>query len=416
MAFGTWVAGSFVIATFAAYWLAPARWRVPILIVASYVFYAWAFPPHAFLLAALTIATWWIGRGVASSASRRSWLVAGVTFTLVVLALFKYASMAVTTFNALSTRVNWLRLPLPAIAAPLGISFVTFALIHYLVEVYRGTPPLPLGEFLLYPAFFPTIVAGPIKRYPQFAEDIASVARPLDWNEVSYGIGRIIIGLAKKLIIADTVANLVGPLLNPARSAPFMVLVAIYAYAIQIYFDFAGYSDIAIGSARLFGFRILENFNWPYLRRNLAEFWSHWHISLTRFITEYVFIPLGGSRRGRLRTALNTLIAMTLSGLWHGAAWHFVAWGLWHGVGLVTVRWWRESLGWLRHRLGWFNRIVRHPFSHGVGYALGVLVTFNYVALGWVLFATSLKAAPVVYSKAWEAVVTIADKVMGRLA
>ncbi len=415
MAFGTWLAGIFVALTFAIYWLAPERFRVTILILASYVFYAWAFPPHALLLLGLTLASWWIGQRIASSANPRRWLTFGVAFTLLVLATFKYADMAVGTFNALSTRINWLRLPLPAIAAPLGISFVTFALIHYLVEVFRGTPALSLRDIVLYPAFFPTIVAGPIKRYPRFAEDLHSVARPLDWNSVSYGLGRIVVGLAKKLIIADTVANLVGPLYRPERAAPFMVLVAVYAYAFQIYFDFAGYSDMAIGTARLFGFSILENFNWPYIRRNLADFWAHWHMSLTRFITEYVFIPLGGSRCSRLKTARNTLIAMTLSGLWHGAAWHFVAWGLWHGVGLVVVRWWRESLGWARHRAAWFNRVARHPIGHGTGYAVGMFVTFNYVAFGWVLFATSLRSAVVVYTSVYENIVPMAEKVLGRL-
>lgn len=416
MAFGTWLAGIFVVLTFGVHWVSPPRWRVPVLIVASYVFYAWAFPPYALLLLALTLATWWIGWQMGASARPRRWLIAGIAFTLIVLGTFKYADFVVGTIDIFLKRLGWPLLPLPQLLAPLGISFVTFALIHYLVEVYRGTESLPLREFVLYPAFFPTVVSGPIKRYPQFAKDVLATARRLDWNDVAYGLGRILIGLAKKLVIADTLANLTSPLQHPTTGHPFMLFVAVYAFTFQIYFDFAGYSDMAIGTARLFGYRILENFNWPYLRRNLADFWGHWHISLTRFITDYIFIPLGGSRVGRIKTARNTIIAMTLSGLWHGAAWHFVAWGLWHGVGLVVVRWWREALGWMRHKMPRFNRIVRHPAGHAVGYGLGVLVTFNYVALGWVLFATGLRASLVTYERLWtEVFVPFAEKMLGRV-
>jgi len=402
VAFGTWVSTAYIALTFAVFWIAPARFRVWILIVASYGFYAWAFPPHALVLLALTVVTWWVGSRMTRSSQPHRWLTGGIVFTVFVLAAFKYADMLVGTFDAVAKRAGWPLLPLPHIVAPLGISFITFGLIHYLVEIYRGTPALSPRDFTLYPAFFPTVTAGPIKRYPQFAKDMGAMGGRIVWSDVSYGMSRILVGLVKKLVIADTLANLTGPLNHPRQAAPFMLLVAVYAYTFQIYFDFAGYSDIAIGIARLFGFSILENFNWPYIRRNLAEFWSNWHISLTRFITEYVFIPLGGSRCGRLKTARNTLVAMAVSGLWHGAAWHFVAWGLWHGVGLVVVRWWRELLGAMRRRAPWFNRIARSRAGHGFGYAVGMIVTFNYVALGWVLFATSLRSALVVYERLYE--------------
>jgi alginate O-acetyltransferase complex protein AlgI len=415
VAFGTWVSTAYITLIFAVFWIAPARWRVWVLLVASYVFYAWGFPAQTLALAGLTASTWWVTGRMARSSSPRSWLRGGVIFTVLVLAVFKYADMAVGTFDAIARRAGWPVLPLPHIVAPLGISFMTFALIHYLVEVYRGAPPLGLRDFALYPAFFPTVISGPIKRYPQFAEDVREIGGRIAWGDVSYGMSRILVGLVKKLVLADTLANLTGPLAHPRQGTAFMLAVAVYAYTFQIYFDFAGYSDMAIGISRLFGFSILENFNWPYVRRNLAEFWSNWHISLTRFITEYVFIPLGGSRCGRLKTARNTLIAMAVSGLWHGAAWHFVAWGLWHGIGLVIVRWWRELLGAMRRRLPWVNRIARSRSGHVVGYGLGMIVTFNYVALGWVLFATSLRSALVTYERLYDFGLRALSVVAGRI-
>lgn len=390
--------------TFVLHWLVPRSWRSALLLVASYVFYAWAFPIHAVLLVAITLGAWVIDRRLDQASNRRALTRLGVAGVLLMLGVFKYSGMAIFTVSALFGRLGIPTLDVPPIAAPLGISYVTFGLVHYLVERSRGNVRrLSLTDFALFVAFFPTIVAGPIKRVDTFAEDLAERRRMPDAGEVAYALARITVGLAKKLVVADTLAALVPPLREAAGQHPFTLLVAIYAYSFQIYFDFAGYSDIAIGVARLFGFRILENFNWPYLQRNIAEFWGHWHISLTKFITGYVFIPLGGSREGRWKTVRNTLIAMALSGLWHGAAWHFVVWGLAHGAALVVARWWREMVGALKRRSSGFARTAATPGGRVFGWVAGWALTFNFVTWAWVLFLLPLSDAAYVYRRviAW---------------
>ncbi len=378
----------------------PQRFRALELAVASYVFYAYATPAYAPLLLVLTVAVYFIGRAVRASAHPKRVLALGIVGVVAVLAVFKYADMAVITLNFFRHRLGIPPAPLPDIMVPLGISFVTFMLIHFLVEMYRkeAAAPTPV-EFAAYVSFFPTITAGPIKRYPEFVDNARERTSRPRLDDLAFGFGRIIIGLAKKLVVADTIYAAAKPLYQAKLADPVLLFVAIYAYTLYIYFDFAGYSDIAIGTARLFGYRILENFNWPYVRRNLAEFWRNWHMSLTRFITEYVFIPLGGSRVGRVRTAFNTLLAMAVSGLWHGAAWHFVVWGLWHGVGLVVARWWRELDGALKRRsAGWAGFAHVRPVRW-VSYGFGAFVTFNFVAWGWVLFALPLHEALTVYAR-----------------
>jgi alginate O-acetyltransferase complex protein AlgI len=204
---------------------------------------------------------------------------------------------------------------------------------------------------------------------------------------------RIVFGLVKKVVLADTVAGLTGQLMSGTITPISGLVLAIYAFTFQIWLDFSGYSDIAIGISRILGFKICENFDRPYLQPNIAEFWGHWHMSLTRFITEYIFIPLGGSRVGRLKTARNTMISMGLSGLWHGAAWHYVVWGLYHGVGLVTHRWFKETVGAAKHRWPAFAHTFRHPVPKHIAHWVAVFITFHFVAFGWVLFAVDLPTA-----------------------
>ena len=335
MSFGTWLFTAFVTLTVCAYWLVPRPVRPWLLLVASYVFYAWAFPSYAVLLAVITVLAWLVGNRAAQGSKR--WLTAGILGILGVLAVFKYSGMAITTWEVLVGRlgVSLPTPPVPEIVAPLGLSFITFGIIHYFVAVYRGAAPEHLRDFFLYVSFFPTVTLGPIKLYEPFDSDLNAQRRP-NRDEVAYAIWRITAGLAKKLVLAEALFPLVRPLYAPVpHKSVAVLLIAIYAYGLRLYFDFAGYSDIAIGISRLFGFKIIENFNWPYIRRNLGEFWRCWHASLTRFITQYIYIPLGGSRRGELNRARNVMIAFLASGLWHGADWHFVAWGAWHGVGLV---------------------------------------------------------------------------------
>ena len=390
MSLGTLLSFVLTASALLAYWTVPARLRPIVLVVASYAFYMWAFPAHAVLLLALTALTWFAGHVMRTrqADARLPLLGLGAGAALVVLAFFKYAAFATGVANSLLDRVGATALPIPAIAAPLGISFVTFGLIHYLVEMYRGDAEecSPL-EFAAYVSFFPTVVSGPIKRYPEFLEDMKATrgGRRVTREDVAYGLWRILLGAFRKFVVADTVGVLAAPLMAADTSTPLIVL-AVYAYTFKIYFDFAGYCDMAIGTARLFGFRIIENFDAPYLRRNISQFWRTWHYSLTRFITEYVYIPLGGSRVAWWRIALNTIIAMGLSGLWHGAAAHFIAWGLWHGAGLVVLRWWRTWTAHLKHRVPALHRFAESRPGAAASYAFGWAITFNFVAAGWVLF------------------------------
>ena len=372
------------------------RWREGILLAASLAFYSYGSIPYAAALVVLGLAVWRLG--LLAREGRRWALSTGVVLAVVVLGVFKYTGWAIGTFNATRAQLGMgPAVGVPALLVPLGISFIAFGLIHYLVEMWRGESPAPdVFEFLTYVFFFPTVVAGPIKRYPAFISDLRHPGA-LDWEGVRYGAMRVVFGLFKKIVLANTFAGLTGQLISGTVTPISGLIVAIYAFAFQIWLDFSGYSDIAIGISRMLGFRIIENFDWPYAQSNIAEFWSHWNMSLTRFIVEYVFIPLGGSRVGRWKTARNTLLAMLVSGLWHGASWHFVIWGLYHGVGLVVHRWFKESIGALKHRWPAFAHFFARPVTRKIAFGLGVVVTFNFVAFGWVFFAVDLKTAVIVY-------------------
>src|SRR6266704_2956076 len=241
---------------------------------------------------------------------------------------------------------------------PLGISFFTFEFIHYAVDRYRGkTTAGSFGDYMSFILFFPTMVAGPIKRYQDFRPKLLNPS--LDWDrDWQLGSTRILVGLAKKFVVADLLTAFTNHLTIPdiARAQRWVLPFWLLAYGMKIYFDFSAYSDIAIGSARLFGIRVPENFDWPYLQRNISEFWQHWHMSLYRWLVDYVFIPLGGSRTAQPRVYLNVLITMFLSGLWHGAGLNFVVWGLWHGMLLAGHRGWKA---WRERKAPTSN--IQHP-------------------------------------------------------
>jgi len=397
----------FTAALAALYFVVPRRFRVAYLGLASLVYYGWGRFFDLGVMVGLGLVTYVVGGRVraavvAEKPRRAKWLLAfGVVVNVVGLAAFKYAPMAVVTINAAINRFagGIEPLPLPHLVAPLGISFLAFVLIHYLAEMHRGeaAPATPV-EFVLWASFFPTVTNGPIRDYPTFAEDARESRRPTA-EDLAWGVGRIIVGLGKKFIIADAMDPLIVGLLNPGGAAAWGILIGIYAYAVKIYFDFSGYSDMAIGAARMFGYRVPENFDWPYLQRNISDFWAHWHMTLTRFITRYVFIPLGGSRVSRPRVAFNTMVAMGISGLWHGAAWHFVAWGLYHGVGLVANRFFREGVGRLKRRSPRVAAFFHHRPVHLAARALSVFVTFNFVAFGWVLFVLPISKALLAWQK-----------------
>jgi alginate O-acetyltransferase complex protein AlgI len=269
-----------------------------------------------------------------------SWLcIAGIVQTLIFLIIFKYWNFF-TGLLFTSSGKN----PLYWTGAflPLGISFFTFEFIHYAVDRYRGTTHAgTFTEYLTFIMFFPTMVAGPIKRYQDFLPKLRHPSRDwkLDWTQ---GGTRILAGLAKKFAVADLLTAFTNHLnyVDIAQAQRWVLPVWLLAYGMKIYFDFSAYSDIAIGSAQLFGIKVPENFDWPYLRTNIAEFWKHWHMSLYRWLVDYVFIPLGGSRTTPSRVYLNVMLTMLISGLWHGAALNFVVWGLWHGMLLCVHRLW----------------------------------------------------------------------------
>ena len=365
-----------VLLVFWALALTPA-WtlRKLVLLGASYLFYISWNPPFVLLLMFSTALDFVAARRMHAAATRggrRAWLLASLVGNLGVLAYFKYAAFAAASFAAL------VETPLvdPAffnVILPLGISFYTFQSLSYTIDVYRGAiPPHPsLLDFALYVAFFPQLVAGPIVRAAYF---LPQLARPtgIGGTATERALMLIALGLFKKVVCADVLGEYVDEVFAHVwRYRGINLLVAAYAYAFQIYFDFSGYSDMAIGLAGLLGFRIPINFRMPYAAQNPVEFWRRWHISLSTWLRDYLYIPLGGNRRGRARTYVNLMLTMLLGGLWHGAAWTFVVWGAYHGVLLAL------------HRLLFRGR-VRHESALAV---LGRrLATFHLVAAGFVIF------------------------------
>lgn len=387
MIFGEWTYGAFLVAAAILFRVLPAKARPWWLAACGLAFYAYYSPAFVWLLAGEIVVVYLLTRREAGSA----WAYAlALTVSIGVLALYKYGGLAGRTLQQASRGLALGTLPdFPALVLPLAISFFTFEFVHYVVDSRRGLlPEHRFEDFLAFMLFFPTMVAGPIKRFQDFQPQIALAHA--DASSVSEGGTRIAIGLAKKICIADTLTPLTSTLLSTASVAtarPIDIGIALLAFAAKIYMDFSGYSDIAIGSARLFGIRVPENFAWPYLRRNIAEFWRHWHMSLTSWITDYVYKPLGGNRRGLALTVTNVVIAMAVSGLWHGAQWHFLVWGLFHGSLLAAFRLW-EAL--LKRPLlaaapalgrGWLGAALRVG-----GAALGGIATFALVTLGWGLF------------------------------
>ena len=361
------------------YGLGP-RGRLGVLLVASVVFYgAWSVELLG-LIAISAAVDFACGLALGSARVRRRRLVlaASVITNLGILAYFKYAGFFVRNLQALlgdAVPGSVLEVVLPP-----GISFYTFQTMSYTIDVYRGQlrPTRSVARFFVYVAFFPQLVAGPIERAARLLPQIEQALR-IRFSAANLLVGtRLIVwGMFKKVVIADHCARLVEPVYaNPEAFDGWAIAVATYAFTLQIYCDFSAYSEIARGSARLLGITLMRNFDQPYLVRNVRDFWRHWHISLSEWFRDYVFVPLGGSRRGKARTLLNLTATMFLSGLWHGAAWNFVLWGLYHGVLLLVHALWsrRPGAGWIMARLG------------GVGRGLAWLCTFHLVVVGWVLF------------------------------
>jgi alginate O-acetyltransferase complex protein AlgI len=358
------------------------RWKV-FMILASYVFYAWWDWHLVWLLALVSVTAQtgavWVAQQTQERA-RRAVLVISLAATLAPLLWFKYYGfLSLNLENLFGTVGASSPLPLIQVLLPVGISFYTFMAVSYLVDVYRrDLEPAPWLDFLVYLSFFPHLVAGPIVRggelLPQFRK--ARDPRRLDVAGAAY---LILGGLFKKVVISSYLAAaIVDPVFgDPARFGAIDVLFAIYAYAIVIYADFSGYTDIAIGVAELLGFRFPANFDRPYTARSVQDFWRRWHMTLSRWLRDYLYIPLGGSRRGERRTYINVMITMILGGLWHGAGWTFLAWGALHGAGLAYDHW----------RNGRRAAAGMEPLASDPGSVLRQRVaTFHFVCLGWVFF------------------------------
>lgn len=306
------------------------RLKNALLIAASLVFYAYGEPVYVFLMLLSTVVNYGFGRLLGVRRTKPA-LALAVAFNLVLLGVFKYTDMLLSTVNRLFS----LSLPLTGILLPIGISFFTFQTMSYLIDIYRGQTPAQKNYFnlLLYISFFPQLIAGPIVKYHDIEQEITR--RQVTAQGLAWGMRRFVIGLSKKVLISNAaalVADRVFALSSPDGAAAW---AGAFAYLLQIYYDFSGYSDMAIGMGWMFGFHFLENFDYPYSAASVRVFWRKWHISLSTWFKEYLYIPLGGNRKGRLRACLNKLIVFFCTGLWHGANWTFVIWGLFHGFFLL---------------------------------------------------------------------------------
>ncbi|MGM9658991.1 MAG: MBOAT family O-acyltransferase [Faecousia sp.] len=328
----------FLPAVLAVYFLTPRRGKNAVLLLASLLFYGWGEPKLLWLMV-FTIAVFYLcglAIGRAESPRRKKfWLIVSVVVGVGLLGLFKYADFFLTSVNA----ATGLGLPLLKLALPVGISFYTFQCLSYTIDVYRGSVPPQKNpiSFGAYVALFPQLIAGPIVRYADVARELDN--RTHSWENVGLGLRRFLVGLSKKVILADNLAMLAR--LYRESSSPSVLFAWLYAIAftLNIYFDFSGYSDMAIGLGRIFGFHFPENFDYPYLSKSVTEFWRRWHKSLGSWFRDYVYIPLGGNRVSKTRWVWNILIVWMLTGLWHGAAWNFVLWGLLFSALLLMEKW-----------------------------------------------------------------------------
>ncbi len=350
-----------------AYFCLPHRVRWGWLLAASYFFYACWHPAYLILIVASTMVDYWVARNLfecEQSSHRRMWLGVSLAMNLGILFSFKYFNFFSASLGHL---VGW-SLPRSELLLPVGISFYTFQTLGYTIDVFRGRqePVRHLGHFALYVTFFPQLVAGPIERagalLPQFQKPVR-----VDYDRITAGLNLMLWGLFKKVAVADRLALMVEEVYrDPSRCSGPDLVVATLCFAFQIYCDFSGYSDVAIGSAQVLGLKLMDNFNRPYSAASISEFWSRWHISLSTWFRDYVYIPLGGNRRGEGRWIINILIVFVVSGLWHGANWTFVVWGLLHGCYYLAERAAARRFD-LPPRLAW-------------------LFTFSAVCLAWIFF------------------------------
>jgi len=377
----------FLPAVLVIYFTAPKRLRNFVLLVFSLFFYSWG-EPRQFTLMLVSIGmnhVLGLLAGLTRGRTAGRWVMGlTVAANLGLLGYYKYANFVVDSLNPLLAWAGLTEIVCRPIALPVGISFFTFQAMSYVIDVYRGEVPAEKNPLrtALYISLFPQLIAGPIVRYTDIAADMADRSVTLDG--FAEGIRRFLIGLAKKVLLANSLSTAADAIFEvPDGGVTFVVAwLGIVCYALQLYFDFSGYSDMAIGLGRMFGFRFLENFDYPYVSRSITEFWRRWHLSLSTWFRDYLYVPLGGNRKGPVRTYVNLLTVFLLCGLWHGASWSFVLWGVFHGAFLIAER---AGMG---RMLESRSSFTRHA------YTLAVL------AFGWVLFRAESPAHALSYWKA----------------
>ena len=355
----------FLPAVIILYFLVPKALKNTVLLLFSLIFYAWGEPKYVVLMVSSILLFYLCGLAIGKAQSKKwkkIWLTISVVGSVLLLGIFKYADFFVTSFNS----VTGLSIPLLKLALPIGISFYTFQCLSYTIDVYRGNTEVQKNiiSFGAYVALFPQLIAGPIVRYVDVARELNE--RTHSWENICLGARRFLIGMGKKIILADNFALLMKLFRESGEQSVLFYWMYAIAFALNIYFDFSGYSDMAIGLGRIFGFRFIENFNYPYMSKSISEFWRRWHMSLGSWFRDYVYIPLGGNRVKLGRWVFNTLVVWMLTGLWHGASWNFVLWGLLYAVLLMFEK--------------FVPAVKKLPTVLRHGYTLFA------VLLGWVLF------------------------------
>ena len=351
---------------FCLYFAVPFKFKNIILLVFSLIFYAWGEPVYVFLMIFSSLTDFICGKKVYENPQKgKPWVILSAIVNLSVLGFFKYSDFFIGIVNSvLGTSIPLLNLPLP-----LGISFYTFQTMSYTLDIYRGEakPQKSLASFIAYVSLFPQLIAGPIIRYQDVDEQLRY--REHTWDKFSAGVNRFLVGLGKKVIIANNVGFIFTQISQQAEMSMATAWLGILSYALQIYFDFSGYSDMAIGLGKMFGFDFLENFNYPYISKSITEFWRRWHMSLGTWFRDYVYIPLGGNRCSKGRQILNICIVWFLTGFWHGANWNFIIWGCYFGGFLLL------------------EKFVLSKFLKKSPAIIQHIYTLVIVAVGWAIFA-----------------------------
>ena len=355
------------------YALVPRGWRNATLMLSSWAFYAWWTPAFLTMLVGLTLLSWTGGLAIDRSTARptlRRWiLIALIAVNLGLLCFYKYVNIVVANVNELLDWAGAVPIHWQKVVLPIGLSFIVLQAISYLVDVYRGTvkPTRSFIDFAAYKAMFGQLIAGPIIRYAWVDKEL--VQRGLTWPQFGAGVRRFMVGMSMKVLVADTLSPLVATAFGLENPSFVDAWIGCLAYSLQLFFDFAGYSAMAIGLGLMLGFHFPENFDNPYIARNIQEFWRRWHLSLSTWIRDYLYIPLGGNRKGEVRTYVNLILTMALAGLWHGSdSWNFLLWGIAHGVAQAGQRLWG------RFGLPALPSVAAH------------VVTLLFVCLAWTLF------------------------------